>query len=80
MEIDSDLTDTGLGTDSICSSASTTFTTGLEEKGTNPSIEEVGNSSKRKRKKIIGTEDDHIPLPNPFPLPKHYQADVEVGM
>ena len=53
MEIDSDLTDTGLGTDSIWSSASTTFTTGLEEEHTNPSIGEVGNSSKRKRKKMI---------------------------
>ena len=80
MEIDSDLTDTGLGTDSICSSASTTFNTGLEEEGTNPSFEGVGNSSKRKRKNIIKTEDDHIPLPNPFPLPKHYQANVKAGL
>ena len=80
MEIDSDLTDTGLRTDSVCSNASTTFTTSLEEEGTNPSIEEVGNSSKRKRKKIIKTEDDHIPLPNPFLLPKNYQANVEVGL
>ena len=80
MEIDSDLTDTGLGTDSIWSSASTTFTTGLEEEHTNPSIGEVGNSSKRKRKKIIKTEDDHIPLPNPFHLPKYYWANVEVGL
>ena len=51
MEIDSDLTDTGLRTDSICPSASTTFTTGLEEEGTNPSIKEVGNSSKEKGKR-----------------------------
>ena len=46
VEIDSDLTDTGLGTDSICSSASNTFITGLEEEGTNPSIEEVGNKDR----------------------------------
>jgi hypothetical protein len=36
--------------------------------------------SKRKRKKITKTEDDIIPLPDPFPLPKHYRADVEVAL
>ena len=25
-------------------------------------------------------EDDAIPLPDPFPLPKHYCADVEVAL
>jgi hypothetical protein len=33
-----------------------------------------------KRPKIIKSEDDRTPLPNPFPLPKHYQADVELGL
>ena len=26
------------------------------------------------------TEDDAVPLPDPFPLPKHYRADVEVAL
>ena len=26
------------------------------------------------------TEDDAIPLPDPFPLPKHYRSDVEVAL
>ena len=34
----------------------------------------------RKRPKILKSEDDRTPLPNPFPLPKHYQADVELGL
>lgn len=33
-----------------------------------------------KKKKIIKTEDDYIPLPDPFPLPKHYACDVEVAL
>ena len=34
----------------------------------------------KKRKKLIKTEDDSIPLPNPFPLPKYYRADVEEAL
>ena len=26
------------------------------------------------------TEDDAVPLPDPFPLPKHYRADVKVAL
>ena len=35
---------------------------------------------KAKRPKFVKTKDDAIPLPNPFPLPKHYRADVEVAL
>ena len=31
-------------------------------------------------KKIQKTEDDAIPLPDPFPLSKHYRSDVEVAL
>ena len=30
--------------------------------------------------KFVKTEDDAISLPDPFPLPKHYNADVEVAL
>ncbi len=30
--------------------------------------------------KIVKTEDDALPLPDPFPLPKHYRSDVEVSL
>ena len=30
-----------------------------------------------KKRSIVKTEDDSIPLPDPFPLPKHYQRNVE---
>ena len=33
-----------------------------------------------KKLKFVKTEDDTIPLPDPFPLPKHYRADVEVAL
>ena len=33
-----------------------------------------------KKQKFVKTEDDAIPLPDPFPLPKHYRADVEVAL
>ena len=33
-----------------------------------------------KKRKFVKTEDDAIPLPDPFPLPKHYRADVEVAL
>ena len=29
---------------------------------------------------VCKTEDDAIPLPDPFPLPKHYRADVEPAL
>ena len=32
------------------------------------------------KKKIQKTEDDAIPLPDPFPLPKHYQRNVEEAL
>ena len=33
-----------------------------------------------KKRKFVKTEDDAIPLPDPFSLPKHYRADVEVAL
>ena len=33
-----------------------------------------------KKRKFVKTEDDTIPLPDPFPLPKRYRADVEVAL
>ena len=80
METDDSLTDTGFGMYSACSSASTTTTAGVKREGTSPSVEEDCKPPTKKRKKVIKTADDHIPLPNPFPLPKHYRADVEVAL
>ena len=34
----------------------------------------------RKMRKIVKTEDDSTPLPDPFPLPKHFPQDVEVAL
>ena len=33
-----------------------------------------------KKSKLVKTEDNAIPLPDPFPLLKHYCADVEVAL
>ena len=33
-----------------------------------------------KKRKIMKTEDDSTPLPDPFPLPKHFPQDVEVAL
>lgn len=33
--------------------------------------------SQGKKRGIVKMEDDLIPLPDPFPLPKHYQRNVE---
>jgi len=33
-----------------------------------------------KARKIEKTEDDAVPLPDPFPLPKHFRSDVEVAL
>lgn len=35
---------------------------------------------KTKKAKAIKTEDDLVPLPDPFPLPKHFKQDVEVAL
>ena len=32
------------------------------------------------KKCVKKSEDDHIPLPNPFPLPKHHQRSVEEAL
>ena len=36
--------------------------------------------SVKKQPKFFKTEDDHAPLPDPFPLPKHFTADVETAL
>ena len=33
-----------------------------------------------KRTKVLKMKDDATPLPDPFPLPKHYRTDVEVAL
>ena len=73
--------DTGLGTDSVCSGTMRS-TTGVDiDKCTDNSLDnEACEPPKRKRNKIVKTEDDHVPLPNPFPLPRHYRADVEMAL
>ena len=37
-------------------------------------------SIKRKKREIVKTEDDAIPLPDPFPLPKYFSRDVEKAL
>ena len=46
-------------------------------------ISSVGNHSdvpKKKRKATVKSKEDSIPLPDPFPLPQHYSAEVEAGL
>ena len=33
-----------------------------------------------KRPKVVKTEDDSVPLPDPFPLPKHYPHDIQSAL
>lgn len=33
-----------------------------------------------KRLKIVKDEDDSVPLPDPFPLPKHYPHDIQCAL
>ena len=33
-----------------------------------------------KKRKLVKSEDDNIPLPDPFPLPKNYRSDVEIAL
>ena len=40
----------------------------------------VASEPKHKRRAMIKDADDSVPLPSPFPLPKHYSADVEVAL
>ena len=40
----------------------------------------VSETPTRKRPRIVKSEDDRTPLPNPFPLPKHYRSDVELAL
>lgn len=35
---------------------------------------------KAKKRDIMKTEDDSIPLPDPFPLPKYFSRDVEIAL
>ena len=34
----------------------------------------------RKKRRIEKVQDDSVPLPDPFPLPKHYRSDVESAL
>ena len=38
------------------------------------------SNNSKKRKKVEKCSNDSIPLPNPFPLPKHFRCDVEVAL
>ena len=33
-----------------------------------------------KKRKISKSDEDYIPLPDPFPLPKHYPYNVEIAL
>ena len=33
-----------------------------------------------KKRKVVKTVDDSIPLPEPYPLPKHFKSDVETDL
>ena len=33
-----------------------------------------------KKRKVVKTPDDKIPLPDPYPLPKHFKSDVEADL
>ena len=37
-------------------------------------------NQKRTKSKVVKTADDQIPLPDPFPLPKNFRADVETAL
>ena len=34
----------------------------------------------QEKRRLLKSEDDSIPLPDPFPLPKHYQRNVEEAL
>lgn len=44
------------------------------------SISEYSGPPKKARKAIKKTSDDAVPLPDPFPLPTHFGARVEVAL
>ena len=35
---------------------------------------------RRKPFRIVKSESDNVPLPDPFPLPEHYRSDVEAAL
>ena len=45
--------------------------------GDSLSVSSSSVSACSSKKKVVKTEDDSIPLPDPFPLPKRYRAEVE---
>jgi hypothetical protein len=44
------------------------------------SSQNVTPVSVSKKPKVVKTKDDAVPLPDPFPLPKYYRADVETAL
>ncbi len=38
------------------------------------------SSAIQSRKRSLKTEDDDIPLPDPFPIPKNYRMDVDISL
>lgn len=52
----------------------------LGKRAMNGSSSTEGTPPSKKVKKFIKTEDDMIPLQDPFPLPKHYRSDVETAL
>lgn len=33
-----------------------------------------------KKQKLVKSDEDFVPLPDPFPLPKHYACDIEIAL
>ena len=50
------------------------------EDETHPSTGIIEQPPAKKRKGKEKSEEDAIPLPNPFPLPKHYGSEVEAAL
>lgn len=51
-----------------------------DEEGSDISTGTVSAFTKETKKRFLKTEDDDVPLPDPFPLPKHYRMDVETAL
>lgn len=53
---------------------------GEDEDHTSASTDSIVELSTKRRKVSTKCEEDAVPLPDPFPLPKHYSTEVEVAL
>ena len=64
----------------ICEEFSQTIEEFQEVPAQSSHSSDISCNQKRKKSRVVKTEEDQVPLPDPFPLPKNFRTDVDIAL